>query len=394
MVRTYFVLFALVLLGACAPQNRGMQSSPFEPYARGTGDGNMMPVARDQNQMFQPQATATANGKVAILLPLSGPQAQIGQSMLNAAQLALFDVNDAGFELLPFDTQGTTSGTTRAVNDASAQGVKLILGPLLANNVVAAGRAARTANLQVIGFTTDATKVSGNISTLGILPLDQGNRMAQYARKAGLSRIAIIDPNTAYSRTVISAFENKARRLGIQIAAKTSPSNAIQTLSARQGAFDAIFLPVGNPQLTGLSRALSQNGMASNIVPWLGVGLWDDNSIQANPAMRNAIYSAPTRVQRTNFERQYQSAYGSKPQRLASLAYDATALSIVLLRQNNRFIDRNAIMNPNGFTGIDGIFRFQNNGLAERGMAVHRITGRGQTTIIDQAPSSFQVSGL
>jgi len=377
-------------------QSGGMRSSPFEPYPSGTiNEGQMFPTHKGATPPLTVQRPmASANGKTAILLPLSGPQAQIGQSMLNAAQLALFDVNDPGFELLPFDTQGTISGTTQAVNDASAQGVKLILGPLLANNVAAAGRAARAANLQVIGFTTDSTKVSGNISTLGILPFDQGNRMAQYARKAGLNRIAIINPNTAYSRTVISAFENKARGLGIQIIVKTSPSNAVQTLSARQGTFDAIFMPIGNPQLTTLSRALTQNGMASNVIPWLGVGLWDDNSIQANPAMRNAVYSAPTRIQRINFERQYQSTYGTKPQRLASLAYDATALSIVLLRQNNRFIGRNAIMNPNGFAGIDGIFRFQNNGLAERGMAVHRITGRGQTTIIDQAPSSFQVSGL
>jgi branched-chain amino acid transport system substrate-binding protein len=392
MFRTYFVFILIFLLGACGMQNNGVRTSPFDPYVRGEDNGQMMPVDRDQSPTLQQpvtQATTIANGKVAILLPLSGPQAQIGQSMLEAAQLALFDVNDSGFELLPFDTQGTTSGTTKAVNDASAQGAKLVLGPLLANNVQAAGLAARRSNLQVIGFTTDATKVSGNVSTLGILPFDQGNRMANYAQESGLNRIAIIDPNTSYSRAVITAFESKARSRGIQVVTKASPSNAVQTLSAKQGQFNAIFMPVGNPQLAALSRTLTENGMASNLIPWLGVGLWDDAAIQGNPTMSGAIYAAPTQHQRINFDRQYQSIYGKKPQRLASLAYDATALSIVLLRQNNRFIDRNAIMNPNGFAGIDGIFRFQSNGLAERGLAVHRIVGRGRTAIIDQAPSSF-----
>ncbi len=403
MFRTSFIFLIVIFLTACGMQNMGVRTSPFEPYnsATITNDGRMMPVARDQNMsdgtMVAPTSTSSANGKVAILLPLSGQHVAVGKSMLDAAQLALFDINDDGFELLPFDTKGTTTGASQAVSQAAAQGAKLILGPLLANNVEAAGISARQHNLQIVGFTTDSTKVGNNVMTLGILPYDQGKRMAQYARQSGLNRVVIINPNNQYANAVISAFEQTARTEGLRITNKINfqtPAMANQiagTLSAKRGQFDAIFMPVGNPQLHTLTSALTDNGLGANMITWLGAGLWDDRSIQSNQLMQGALYAAPALQQRTNFERQYRSVYGQNPKRLASLAYDATALSIVLLRQNNQFIGRNALMNPNGFAGIDGIFRFQSNGLAERGLAVHKITGAGRTAIIDQAPTSFQM---
>jgi ABC-type branched-subunit amino acid transport system substrate-binding protein len=313
--------------------------------------------------------------------------------------MALFDVNDSGFELLPFDTQGTRSGTTRAVNNAAAEGVRLVLGPLVADNVQSAGIAARRHNLQVIGFTTDSTKVGGNVMTLGILPNDQGKRIAQYAANANLNRIAIITTNDSYARAVISAFETESATQNVTIVEKQAlrsaadASRIAQMLKAQEERFDAIFMPIGNPHLANMARSLAESQLGTNVKPWLGAGLWDDTAIQSNPLMRNAVYAAPSPQQRTNFERQYRSVYGENPHRLASLAYDATALSIVMLRQDRGTITRPSLLNPNGFSGIDGIFRFQQSGLPERGLAIHKIVAANRTTIVENAPSSFVTAG-
>jgi hypothetical protein len=148
-------------------------------------------------------------------------------------------------------------------------------------------------------------------------------------------------------------------------------------------------MPFGNPRLALMARALAENNLGTNTKTWVGAGLWDDKSIQSNPLMRNAVYAAPSPQQRINFEQKYRTTYGENPHRLASLVYDATALSVALLRQNNQYIGRQSIMNPNGFAGIDGIFRFLPNGMAERGLAIHRIMDAGRTSIVDQAPRSF-----
>jgi len=407
MLRTYFIICFCFVLTSCAQQGGGRQASPFEDYVPGT-----MPVATSgtqtvmvdghmqQNTQTMAPTQSTFTGKVALLLPLSGAQAAVGQSMLNAAQMALFDMRESGFELMPFDTQGTRTGTVNAVQQAANQQAKIILGPLLADNVQAAGQAARRHRLQVIGFTTDQTKVGGNTMTLGILPGGQGKRIAQHAGTAGLNRIAIITSNDAYARSVITAFELEAAQQGIQIVDRQAlrtdadASRIAQILSGQRDTFDAIFMPIGNPRLSLMARALAENSLGTNVTTWLGAGLWDDPAIRANPLMRNALYAAPSTQQRLNFESNYQGLYDQNPHRLASLAYDATALSIILLRQNNRFIDRRAVMNPNGFSGIDGIFRFLPNGMAERGLAVHRISDSGRTAIIDQAPNNFISAGL
>ena len=404
MLRTHFILVFLFLLAACSMQD-GQQLSPFEDYRPGADygaiDGQTIGVdgmgEHSSLTLDQPLQRPMTSGKVAILLPLSGQNAEIGQAMLNAAQMALFDVNDGGFELLPFDTEGTRSGTSRAVDNAAAQSARLILGPLVADNVQTAGITARQYDLQVIGFTTDSTKIGGNVMTLGILPNDQGKRMAQYAARNALNRIAVITTNDSYARAVISAFEDEIRQNNVSVVEKQALRSAAdaariaQLLASKADQFDAIFMPIGNPHLANMARSLAENQLGTNVKPWLGAGLWDDSTIQSNPLMRNAVYAAPSPQQREAFERQYRAIYGGNPHRLASLAYDATALSIVLLRQNSGIISRTSLMNANGFSGIDGIFRFQPNGLAERGLAIHQIAGTNRTNVIDPAPDSFMI---
>ena len=52
------------------------------------------------------------------------------------------------------------------------------------------------------------------------------------------------------------------------------------------------------------------------------------------------------------------------------------------------------ITDPNGFAGIDGIFRFLPNGFTERGLAVMEIAPNGQLTVASPAASTFQSQGF
>jgi len=392
---------------------------PFNPYNHTvvyqdgqrqtipTTQGDGLPMYQNGTQNHDQTTIARATGKVAILLPLSGAQSNIGQPMLQAAQQALFDMNESSFTLLPFDTKGTSQGAQQAATDAANAGAQLILGPLLAPAVESAGRVAMARNLPVIGFTTDWTKAGGNVLTMGILPFDQGERLAQYAAANNLRRIAIVAPQDTYSNAVIAAFENAARIYNITVTIKLrydasrDPARTVaeQLAHLRKGGtdFDALVIPAGGQTMTQMASALKDHGMGANNIRWLGAGVWDDPVFWNNPAMIGAVYAAPSPALRRDFEKNYQALYGQVPPRLASLAYDATALSIILMRQNSMrggIIDRATIMNPNGFAGVDGIFRFQSNGLAERGLAMHQITSGGRSQIVDHAPNSFLTSGL
>ena len=90
-----------------------------------------------------PPPSTSDSIRVALLLPLSGPNSELGRSMLNAAQLALFDFADLRFELLIYDTKGVPAGAEFAAQAAISDGAALIIGPLLAKSVESAAFGAR-----------------------------------------------------------------------------------------------------------------------------------------------------------------------------------------------------------------------------------------------------------
>lgn len=310
--------------------------------------------------------------KVAILLPLTGQHAAIGQSMLQAAQLAVFDVGYDNFELVSKDTGGTPQGAASAANAAITEGATLILGPLFAEEVRAVGPIARGRNVNVLGFSTDWTLAGGNVYLMGFTPFNQVERIAQYAAKTGLTRMAVAAPADQYGLTVSRGFETEAARNGITIApALSNPSS-----------YDAVFIPAGSKELPSVLPRISNTSAKK-----LGTGLWDDPQVTANPSMNGALFAAPAPSARRGFEGRYQSTYGVAPMRIASIAYDASALAAAFAKNGTPY-DASALGNPAGFAGIDGVMRFNNKNLMERGMAVLEIRN-GQIVEIDPAPRSF-----
>ncbi|NBX65502.1 MAG: penicillin-binding protein activator [Proteobacteria bacterium] len=344
--------------------------------------------------------------KVAILAPQSGPNAAMGEALIQAAQLAVFDLDEPQFQIVPKDSQGTAEGARRAVDEAAREGVKLILGPLFAKEVETAKAAARSYGLTLIGFSTDWRVAGDNAFTMGVLPFGQVERIAEYASRQGMRRIAAIATSDMYGDAVLSLFQSTAQRYGMSVtkvvrvspdgrdgAAAVAMLTEGKVLSGSALPYDAVFMPVGGQAAKVVASSLKTYGIGGDRLKLLGTGLWDDPIVLSDPNMAGAVYAAPAPQIRAAFERNYQRIYGTYPPRLASIGYDAAALAIVLARSASSSgqrvtYDRNSLLNPNGFSGVDGIFRFKSNGLVERGLAVLQIAG-GKSHLVEGAPSSF-----
>lgn len=351
--------------------------------------------------------------KVALLVPMSGKNAELGQAMLQAAQLALFDMEYDKIELVPQDTKGTPDGARTAAQLAIADGAKLILGPIFATEARAVAPIAQQSNINVVSFSTDWTLAQGNVFVMGFLPFTQVERMTQYAAQQRLQRIGIIAPETEYGDVVVSAWNVNASRNGLPPAAilrvKPGSAEASEKISAFTNGeariaaaktgqplpspYDAIFMPVGGSEAVSLADALSFYEMDPQSVRRLGTGLWDDASLATQKSLNGAWFAASDPALRKAFERRYYDAYGSAPPRLSTLAYDATSLAVVLAKSGfSNFgapsYDRASITNANGFAGIDGIFRFRPDGMAERGLAILEFRN-GSMNVVDPAPRSF-----
>lgn len=340
--------------------------------------------------------------KVALLLPLSGKNADLGQSMLKASQMALFDVGSSNFELVPVDTKSTPTGAADGARSALADQAELVLGPIFADDVKAAKPVTDAAGKPMIAFTTDWTLGGSNTYIMGFVPHAQVARIAQYAQSKGLSRLAVYAPQTPYCDVVISTLQRMGTPL-VKVGRYSPMQSDLGTVvadfvaSTRAGAgssFDTLMLPVGGEGLRSLVSILDQKGLSPNSVKLIGTGLWDDASLTNDPSLYGSWFAAPDPALRRDFERRYQENYGAAPVRLSSLAYDATALAAVLARssQGNDPYARNQLTNARGFAGIDGIFRFRPDGLSERGLAVLEIQS-GKARVIDPAPTAFFASG-
>jgi LppC putative lipoprotein. len=112
--------------------------------------------------------TGRASGPVALLVPLSGPLAPIGQSIKQAVQLAFSAPGAPPLDIR--DTGGTPQGAAAAASAAIAAGDGLILGPLTKSDTQAVASVAHAANVNVIAFTNDETVAAPGVWPLGITP--------------------------------------------------------------------------------------------------------------------------------------------------------------------------------------------------------------------------------
>ncbi len=333
------------------------------------------------------QSSQTTGARVALLAPLSGKSAALGQAMVNAAQLAVFETGGAGFELMPRDTGGTSEGAVVALRDALASGAQLVIGPIFAAEVAAVKPEILPSGVNMLALSTDVSLAEPGAYVMGFAPTPQVERVVSYAIAKGAHRFAALVPAGPYGQLVARAFEEAVRQGGAELVASEAVDNVL-ALAAKREQIDALLLPFGGAELRRLAGQLSAIGFSKEKVKILGTGLWDEpNLAQGQPLLLGGLFAAAEPEARMRFVGAYKDNYGQLPPRLATLAYDATALAAALVRSGSGF-DRMALTNPSGFAGLDGIFRLTAMGQIERGLAVNEVTENG-SRVIDPSPTSF-----
>lgn len=347
-----------------------------------------------------PPAPAADAVRVGLLLPLSGAQAGLGKAMLKAAELALFDLGDQRFELLSYDTKGTPEGAEAAARTALGDGSRFLLGPLLSSSARAVAPVANAAGVPVVSFSSDRTVAGSGVYVLGFTPEAEVRRVMGHAADAGLSRIAVLAPQDGYGNAVVSEAKQVAPAIGVRLVrtqfydpAGRDFGPAVEAVARSQPGssppFDALLIADGGERLRAIGAQLPVHGVQQPTVRVLGTGAWDDPAVGTEPALVGGWFAAPSPAYRDSFQSQYREAFGQQPPRLATLAYDATALAAVLAASPSYLpFDRSAIEDPKGFLGRDGIFRFGPDGVVQRGLAVLEVD-RGGSRVISEPPNSF-----
>lgn len=435
-------LAVLLLLAACAAPS--VQNAPAEAQAEPPPAPEPQVEAQPEAPLFpqQPVRQIEIGGavKVGLLVPLSGRYARLGETLSNAAQLAVFDIADDRFTLLIKDTQGTAFGAQQAAREAIAEGARLLIGPVFATNVPGVADEARAAQINVLSFSNDRSVAGDGVFVLGLAPETQVDRIVGYSRAQGLQRFAVLAPRTPYGETVVGALRAATIRYGAELARigfydpeATDISAEVrqfanydqrhrallsqrQVLAARNDEaaklalkrldgldtlgppqFDAVLVPESGKRLLTVAPMLAYFDVDPAEVKFLGTSLWEDEGLTREPTLQGGWFTVPPRELWLNFVKRFRDTFDDTPARIAGLAYDATALAAVLAQRaaadgrEPRFAAEE-LTQSSGFAGINGLFRLRPDGTNDHALAIVTIDN-GQFATVDPAPQSFQPLG-
>ena len=330
--------------------------------------------------------------RVALLLPVTGPDADVGQSIANAAALALADTKVTNIRMVTYDTGlGVAAATQRAIAD----GNKVILGPLRGDNVVEVAEIARPSGVPIISFSNDVGVAGQNVFLLGHLPNQSIERVVLYAKSQGMNRFAAVVSSNVYGQRAQSNITTAVRAaggilLGIQESNGTAASaDAAARRLAQMGAIDAILVADSGRAAITTVPALRRSGLRTAKI--LGTDLWNiDGTLAGSSPMYGAWFASVSDTLYTQYATKYRARFGKAPLRLSSLGYDSVLLVARVARDwrpGTRF-PVGQLTDPQGFIGVDGAFRFNPNGMTDRMLEVQEIQA-GKFVTVSAAPSQF-----
>ncbi len=422
--RTFVLLAATLALPGCigAPSQYGAYGSG--PYGGRTAGG---PASSSG-----PLSTDVPRGRgVALLAPLSGPNAERGQALVAAARVALSAPDAPALDVR--DTLGTAAGAAAAAQAAITAGAGLIIGPLTAGETAGAAGPARAAGVPVLAFTNDPAQAQPGVWTLGITPVQQVRRLVGAMAAQGKTRFAAALPETDFGRAMSIALQQAVSGAGLPApdihmyppgtsalngtirdlsgyASRRGPLDAqIRAARAEHSAdgrrraaeltrqaippapFDALLLADTGEALATIAALLPYYDLDPPMVRVMGPALWAAPGTRGGAPLGGALYAAPDPAARSDFNQRYLAANGNAAPGLADFAYDAAAIALALSSDGGFSIA--SLCRPEGFAGVDGVLALQPDGTVRRGLALFEIQ-RGGPVMTEPAPDSLSAPGI
>ena len=379
----------------------------------------------ESNNLFIPPASHRKI-PVALFLPLTGKNKDLGWSIFNATSLSLFD-NDINnkIELVLFDSKENPEESKKVFKEIIDRNIKVVIGPIFTSTVLAIEKMARDNDITVITLSNNhellnKTTRYGGVFVGGIIPETQVDKIINFSMDNGKFNFAVIAPNNQYGKIVTEQmkkfirsrdgnfitsefYENNNididRAVQKVISSFGIPSNSRNRDTSYLSDYDriypqVIFIPEAGKALTRIAGSISRLNNEERNFQLIGSTQWNDSAVLSDINLYGAWIPAPEDERFRIFEKNYYRSFGKFPPRITSIAYDAVLAIAKIAEQKtnlkltfNEFIEFNNSI-KNGFEGIDGIFRFLPNGAIQRNLAVLQI-GNGKFETIESSTPKF-----
>ncbi|MFI3242205.1 MAG: penicillin-binding protein activator [Alphaproteobacteria bacterium] len=369
---------------------------------------------------------------VAVLLPTSGAYAKTGTGMRNATQMALEDTNNPNLILRFYDTKSNPTDARIALENALSNNPDLIIGPLLSANLKSISPKLGWKNIPIISFATNPDALSKDVYSIGLLSENQIDRMFEYTSNLGKQKFALLLPENNTGQSISKSAEKIASNYNVDIISTTfyppqttdfssvlknmtnyderkklmnaykagleakalegdeQAQRELKTLGENDAMvgvdFDAVLIADGGARLKSALSMFGYYDVSYPEVLFFGTSVWEGTELNDEENAIGSLYPALSRQYSSYFNNKYESLFQEKPSTLYALAYDATALASTLSKAPNL---KDAILKKDGYAGLNGVFRFLENGQSEHVLDIYQVRKDGDT-IINVAPKKFK----
>ena len=334
---------------------------------------------------------------IGLLVPLTGKNTKIGQSIIKSTRLAINKINNSSIEIIPRDTKSNPIDTLKAAKELKELGIKIIIGPVFNKNQAYLDE---LKEITFISLTNKGSNKSKNIINAGINATSQLNGIKKFINLNGIKKTIILTPDVDYKNEIEKAIDNsKIKILGnyiykidptkltnqieeitnykrrkqnledeIRRLEKSNQNNKerlIERLKKRDTLgsvkFDSIIIADFDESLKSVTTSLLYTDISPKNKYFITLNQWFDESLLEEASSQPLYFPSINKKNYEDFSLEYFNRFGQYPNQLSFLSFDLVGLVYYLILQNNSIVDEKIFKKKSLFKGKVGIFEIKNN---------------------------------
>ena len=344
---------------------------------------------------------------IGVLVPLSGPFQEIGQSFLKAIELALFNIGNNKIKIFPKDSKGNALNSYLASKEFEELGIEIVIGPVFFDSLE---RLNEIKNITFISLTNKTQKIPKNTIAFGINVKSQLDTLIKYFDQIGLSKTLLLSPKTNYMEQTnifnsssikfykeflydpnpkkitgeiekLTKYYERKKDLErrIKILEKSDlykDKNELKILEQKHTlgkvSFDSVIVLDFGERLKSILTSFMFSDVSNKEINFFTINQWFDETLFNENASQNLYFPAIDFNGFKKFEKEYFKTYKEKPNKVAILAYDALGLIYYCWYNNKEQFNPEQLYNKKGFKGMHGEFFIENN-LSMQKLKIYKI---------------------
>jgi hypothetical protein len=335
--------------------------------------------------------------KIGLLIPLTGKNSEIGQSIINSTRLAINKINNMSIEVIPKDTKSDPNTTLRSAKELSELGVKIIIGPVFHSNLEYLDE---LKEITFLSFTNKSSTRSKNIINAGINATSQINAIKKFIKLNKIKKTILLTPDVDYKSEIdkavsiskikiiknytysvdptkltnqIEKITNYKRRkqnledeiLRLEKSDEDNKELLIQKLKKKDtlGAvkFDSLIITDFDESLKSVTTSLLYTDISPKEKYFITLNQWFDESLLNENSSQPLYFPSINKKNYEAFSSEYFKKFDKYPNQLSFLSFDLLGLVYYLILQNNLIVDDKIFTKKTLFKGKVGIFEIKDN---------------------------------